>query len=143
MAKSSKAKIDANNRYSAKAYDRLYPFVPKGRKADIQAAAEEQGETLNEFIVQAIEERMSRLQAEKRRSEAAKPFVAPEGEFCPKDCKKRGTQIRGPQAASYETPLSAGVPWCYQYFAELEWKDKEAGICLKCKRCKENSIGGK
>ena len=137
-----KKQTEWSRAYNEKSYDRLYPFVPKGRKAEIQAAAEEQGETLNEFIVQAIEERMSRLQDEKRRAEAAKPFVAPEGEFCPKGCKKRGTQIRGPQAAKYETPLSAGVPWCYQYFTELEWKDKEAGICFKCKRCKENSGGG-
>lgn len=62
MAKNSKAKIAANNRNTARAYDRLYPFVPKGKKAEIQAAADKQGETLNEFIVKAIEERMNRLQ---------------------------------------------------------------------------------
>lgn len=48
-------------KYNAKAYDRLYPFVPKGRKAEIQAAADVAGETLNEFIVKAIEERMEKL----------------------------------------------------------------------------------
>lgn len=130
-----KKQTEWSRAYNEKSYDRLYPFVPKGRKAEIQAAAEEQGETLNEFIVKAIEERMLRLQK-------AKPFVASEGEFCTKDCKKRGAQIRGPQAASCEAFLSDGAPWCYQYFTELEWKDKETGICFKCKRCKENSIGG-
>lgn len=47
--------------YNAKAYDRLYPFVQKGRKAEIQAEADKLGETLNEFIVKAIEERIERL----------------------------------------------------------------------------------
>lgn len=61
MAKASKAKIAANNRYTAGAYDRLYPFVPKGRKAEIQAVADAVGETLNEFIVKAIDERMTRM----------------------------------------------------------------------------------
>jgi uncharacterized protein (DUF1778 family) len=49
----------ATNKYNAKAYDRLYPFVPKGRKEEIQAAADTMGETLNEFIVRAIDERMN------------------------------------------------------------------------------------
>jgi hypothetical protein len=47
--------------YTAKAYDRLYPFVPKGYKAEIQEAAEMLGETLNEFIVKAIDERMKQI----------------------------------------------------------------------------------
>jgi hypothetical protein len=47
--------------YNETTYDRLYPFVPKGRKAEIQAAAERVGETLNKFIVRAIDERMERL----------------------------------------------------------------------------------
>mgnify|MGYP001002771468 CR=1 FL=1 len=50
----SKAQTRASNKYHEKAYDRLYPFVPKGRKAEIQAAADAAGETLNEYIVKAI-----------------------------------------------------------------------------------------
>lgn len=61
MPKNSKARIDANRRYAEKAYDRLYPFVPKGRKAEIQEAADTLGETLNEFIVKAIDERMRKV----------------------------------------------------------------------------------
>ena len=34
--------------------------MPKGRKAEIQAAADAAGETLNEYIVKAIDERMER-----------------------------------------------------------------------------------
>jgi predicted HicB family RNase H-like nuclease len=36
--------------------------LPKGRKAEIQAAADAAGETLNEYIVKAIDERMERLE---------------------------------------------------------------------------------
>lgn len=65
MPKNSKARIDANRRYAEKAYDRLYPFVSKGHKADIQAAADSVGETLNEFIVKAIDERIDKTKAGK------------------------------------------------------------------------------
>lgn len=128
MAKSSKARIAANNRYSAKAYDRLYPFVPKGRKAEIQAIAEEAGETLNEFIVKAIDERIYRLQA-------AKPFEPPPGEFCPEDCKRRGLKIGKHNTTSYTDMLKGGVPWCSAFTTELTWQDKEKGICYKCDKC--------
>lgn len=66
MPKNSKARIDANRRYSEKAYERLYPFVPKGRKAEIKVAADAQGESLNDFIVKAIDERMERLRDRKK-----------------------------------------------------------------------------
>ena len=59
-----KKQTEWSRAYNEKNYDRLYPFVPKGRKAEIQAVAETQGETLNEFIVKAIDERMKRLQGE-------------------------------------------------------------------------------
>lgn len=55
-----KAQTKASNKYHAEKYDRLYPFVLKGRKAEIQAAADRAGETLNEYIVKAIDERMER-----------------------------------------------------------------------------------
>ena len=57
----STAQSRASNKYAAKAYDRLYPFVPKGRKAEIQAAADALGESINDFIVKAIDERMERI----------------------------------------------------------------------------------
>jgi hypothetical protein len=60
MPRATKAAMTAHAKYNAKAYDRLYPFVPKGRKAEIQAAADALGETLNEYIVKAIDERMER-----------------------------------------------------------------------------------
>lgn len=122
-----KKQAEWSRAYNAKSYDRLYPFVPKGRKAEIQAVADEQGETLNEFIVKAIDERMKRLQK-------PTPFSAPQGEACPKDCKRRGSKVSGPQAASYDP--EDGVPWCFEYATELAWLDEKAGTCQKCDRCK-------
>ena len=46
------------NRYNAKAYDQLPIRVMKGHKALIQAAADEQGESLNEYVKTAIKHRM-------------------------------------------------------------------------------------
>ncbi len=50
MAKSSKAKIEANNRYTAKAYDRLAIVVPKGRKKDIDQYAKRAGVSTNALV---------------------------------------------------------------------------------------------
>lgn len=60
MAKNSKAKIQANNRYTAKAYDRINLTVLKGDKDKIKAHAESMGESVNGFINRAIEETMDR-----------------------------------------------------------------------------------
>jgi len=48
------------NRYNAKTYDQLPIRVPKGRKAEIQNAAESAGESLNAFVVGAIDERIDK-----------------------------------------------------------------------------------
>lgn len=66
-----KKQAEWSRAYNAKSYDRLYPFVPKGKKAEIQAAAAARGETLNEFIIKAIDERMYRLQNENLTSAAS------------------------------------------------------------------------
>lgn len=62
MPRATKAAMTAHAKYNAKAYDRLYPFVPKGRKAEIQAAADAVKESLNDFICKAIDERIERLE---------------------------------------------------------------------------------
>ena len=49
--KNSRARIEANNRYNAKAYDRINVAVPKGRK---------NGESVNGFVNRAINETMQR-----------------------------------------------------------------------------------
>lgn len=58
--KNSKARIAANNRYNAKAYDRINIAVPKGDKDIIKAHAESKGESLNGFVNRAIDETMER-----------------------------------------------------------------------------------
>ena len=53
-----KASTRAQNKYIAKAYDRINLTVPKGKKDTIQAHAEAQGESVNGFINRAISETM-------------------------------------------------------------------------------------
>lgn len=45
-----KASTRAQNRYIAKAYDRINLTVPKGRQSDIKAHAESKGESVNGYI---------------------------------------------------------------------------------------------
>lgn len=56
--KNSKARIDANNRYNDKAYDRINLAIPKGQKATIQHYAEQEGESVNAYAQKAILMRM-------------------------------------------------------------------------------------
>ncbi|MDR2655327.1 MAG: hypothetical protein LBC56_04530 [Oscillospiraceae bacterium] len=56
----SDAKKRANAKYSLKAYDRIELKVKKGRKADLQAHAAAQGESLNAFVNRAIDETVER-----------------------------------------------------------------------------------
>ena len=60
--KNSKARISANNRYNAKAYDRINIAIPKGQKATVQAAADEAGESINQYTNKAILARMGRTE---------------------------------------------------------------------------------
>ena len=55
-----KASTRAQNKYIAKAYDRINLTVPKGKKETIQAHAAAQGESVNGFINRAISEAMER-----------------------------------------------------------------------------------
>ena len=55
----SKAHVKATNKYNAKAYDSLRIVVKKGRKAEIQAHAEKQGESINAFVGRAIDQAMA------------------------------------------------------------------------------------
>lgn len=50
----------AQNRYIAKAYDRVNLTLPKGRKDEVKAHAEQRGESLNGFIQRAIDETIER-----------------------------------------------------------------------------------
>lgn len=54
------ARTRANRKYNEKAYDRVALTVPKGKKEIISAHAQEQGKSLNGFINDAIDEKMTR-----------------------------------------------------------------------------------
>ena len=54
----SKAQAKATNKYNAKAYDRLAIRVYKGQAEQIQAYAQEHGESLNGYINRLIAEDM-------------------------------------------------------------------------------------
>lgn len=56
----SKAQQKAVAKYNAKAYDRIELKVAKGKKDIIKDAAQKQGESLNSFINNAIEEKLER-----------------------------------------------------------------------------------
>lgn len=56
----SKAQQKAQNKWIAKAYDRINLTVPKGKKDTIQAHAEAQGQSVNGFINAAIDEKMGK-----------------------------------------------------------------------------------
>lgn len=56
----SKAQQKAQNKWIAKAYDRINLTVPKGQKGRLQAHAEAHGESVNGFINRAISETMER-----------------------------------------------------------------------------------
>lgn len=61
----SKAQQKAVSKYMKNNYDEIKVRVEKGRKAQIQAHAEVQGESVNGFINRAIAETMERDQSHK------------------------------------------------------------------------------
>lgn len=56
----SKAQQLAQNKWISQNYDRVNLTLPKGRKAELRAHAEQRGESLNGFIGRAIEEQIKR-----------------------------------------------------------------------------------
>lgn len=61
MAYKNKADAVAyQNKYIAKAYDRVNLTMPKGKKEIIQQKAEAQGESVNAYINKAIDQRIDR-----------------------------------------------------------------------------------
>ena len=60
----TKAHLEGNKKY-LQTMDEIKVRVPKGRKAELQAHAEEQGESLNGFIVRAVDETIERDKSEK------------------------------------------------------------------------------
>lgn len=56
----TEARKKANEKYNAKAYDQIKIVVKKGRREELKAHAEKQGESLNGFIKRAIDETIER-----------------------------------------------------------------------------------
>lgn len=65
--------IRYNNDFNKKAYDRINLTVPKGRKAEIQAAAEVRGQSVNGFINELIDEELARQRAQGDSSHISSP----------------------------------------------------------------------
>ena len=59
-SKVSKAQQKAVNKYVKNNYDRINVTFAKGRKEEIKAHAESHGESVNAFIVRAVNEAMER-----------------------------------------------------------------------------------
>lgn len=55
-----KASTRAQNKFIAKAYDRVNLTMPKGKKDTVQAHAAARGESVNGFINRAIDSQMER-----------------------------------------------------------------------------------
>lgn len=58
----SKAQQKAVNKYVKEKYDRILLTMPKGRKEQIQAAAEAKGESVNGFINRLISDALGEEQ---------------------------------------------------------------------------------
>lgn len=54
------ARTRANNKWNAKAYDRINLTMPKGKKELIREYAESKGQSVNSFINEAIDEKMKK-----------------------------------------------------------------------------------
>ena len=59
--KISEARYKANKKWNAANYEQLGISLPKGRKEAIKAQAAARGESLNSFVIKAIDERIERL----------------------------------------------------------------------------------
>ena len=59
MEKEKFNKVDYNNQFNAKKYDRISFLVPKGEKEAIKSAAERAGKSVNSYILEAVREKMN------------------------------------------------------------------------------------
>jgi len=60
MSPISEAQKRATMKYMKNNYDRIELKVPKGRKAELQEHAQQQGESLNGFVNRAIDHEVER-----------------------------------------------------------------------------------
>ena len=55
-----KSQIKATTKYEAQNYDKVLVRLKKGERERIKAKADETGESLNQFIINAVNERIER-----------------------------------------------------------------------------------
>ena len=55
-----KTSAASKNKYNSKAYDRIEITPIKGSKAEIKAAADRAGQSVNAYILEAVQQRMER-----------------------------------------------------------------------------------
>ena len=58
----TKAHLEGNKRYLATKVDEIKLRVPKGRKAELQELAAQSGDSLNAFIIKAIDAYINRAE---------------------------------------------------------------------------------
>lgn len=58
--KYTEARKDGNRRWDAANLDRVSIAMPKGKKDTIKAAADAAGESMNQYIIAAVDQRMDR-----------------------------------------------------------------------------------
>ena len=58
--KNSEKRIATNNRWTNAHYDRINIAVPKGRKDEIKALADTRGQSVNAYIISAVDEKIER-----------------------------------------------------------------------------------
>ena len=58
----TKAHLEGNKRYLARKVDEIKLRVPKGRKAELQEISQQSGDSLNAFIIKAIDAYINRAE---------------------------------------------------------------------------------
>lgn len=58
--KYTEARKEGNKRWDAANLDRISIAMPKGKKDDVKAAASAAGESMNQYIINAVDQRMER-----------------------------------------------------------------------------------
>ena len=86
-----KPSTKAQNKYIAKAYDRINLTVSKGKKEVIQSHAQAQGKSVNGFINEAIDEKMQRDNEKGLRRYSA---VCRSSHHCKYRCAPSATPVR-------------------------------------------------
>lgn len=60
MTSTTKAAQRAVNKYIANKYDRVNLTMPKGKKEEYKSIADSEGKSLNQFIIDCVEEKLNK-----------------------------------------------------------------------------------